>query len=222
MEFLLHFLAMTAEKRLAYLIYLRNALLLISKVNYSNWQEIQDDFEHYMTSLGPWTTDEIIAFFEGEYGEESSWMFTKNQIRKFIASEVHILPPSGMNLGELKSKSATALWFNEHIDKRNLEGLSSLMTENHTFIDSSNDAFVGKERMTQGWQDFFTKYPDYRNIFERVEIRNDIVVMIGYSTCSYAPLDGPALWSAKIRDDKVVEWRVFHDTKENRNRLGVE
>ena len=112
-----------------------------------------------------------------------------------------------------------ALKFNEKINARDLEGLAELMTEDHTFIDIPGEVYRGKGIMKDGWRDFFTRYPDYRNIFTRVQVDNDFVVMVGYSTCSYDPLDGPALWSAKVRDGQVAEWRVYEATDQNRRNL---
>jgi hypothetical protein len=48
-----------------------------------------------------------------------------------------------------------------------------------------------------------------------------LVLITGYSTCSYEPLDGPALWTAKIENDRVSEWRVYLDTPENRKLLDL-
>jgi ketosteroid isomerase-like protein len=103
----------------------------------------------------------------------------------------------------------TALKFNEEINQRSLGGLAGLMTDDHTFIDSSGKVTKGKDVMKEGWRDFFEKYPDYRNIFTCVTIQNNFVVMVGYSTCSYKPLDGPSIWTAKIRGERVSEWRVY-------------
>jgi len=47
------------------------------------------------------------------------------------------------------------------------------------------------------------------------------VAIAGYSTCSYGPLDRPALWSARVRDGLVSEWRVVGDTPENRGKIGL-
>ena len=114
-----------------------------------------------------------------------------------------------------------ALKFNERINQRDLEGLVALMTDDHTFIDISCKVHEGKAVMTEGWREFFTSYPDYRNIFTRVQVDADVVIMIGYSTCSYDQLDGPALWTAKIHNGLVAEWRVYEDTPEKRQTLGV-
>jgi ketosteroid isomerase-like protein len=102
-----------------------------------------------------------------------------------------------------------ALKFNEKINEQDLEGLVELMTTDHTFVDNSGEITKGKDVMKEGWREFFEKYPDYRNIFTSVTTQNNVVVMVGHSTCSYKPLDGPSIWTAKIRDGRVSEWRVY-------------
>ncbi len=95
------------------------------------------------------------------------------------------------------------------------------MSDDHTFIDSAGAVHSGKATLVEGWIDFFNSYPDYRNRFSTVESRYNLVLVIGYSTCSYEPLDGPALWTATVEDDLVTEWRVYLDTSENREKLGL-
>jgi len=100
-----------------------------------------------------------------------------------------------------------ALRFNEKINQRDLDGLVELMTDDHTFIDNSGDIY---NNMKEGWNQFFENHPDYRNIFTSVIVKNNVVVMVGYSTCSNEPrLNGPSMWTAKVRDGRVSEWRVY-------------
>jgi ketosteroid isomerase-like protein len=100
-----------------------------------------------------------------------------------------------------------ALRFNEKINQRDLDGLVNLMTDDHLFIDNSGDV---DKNMKEGWRGFFKKYPDYRNIFTSVTVRDNVVVMVGYSTCSNEPrLNGSSMWTAKVRDGRVSEWRVY-------------
>jgi ketosteroid isomerase-like protein len=78
----------------------------------------------------------------------------------------------------------TALRFNEKINNQDLAGLTELMTEDHTFIDKLGAVNKGKQVMTQGWRGFFNSYPDYRNVFTRVQMKeDDFVVMMGHSVC---------------------------------------
>jgi ketosteroid isomerase-like protein len=120
-----------------------------------------------------------------------------------------------------KDPKFVVLQFNEYINNRDLQGLSNLMTEDHVFIDSNDDVHSGKGLMIKGWGDFFHQFPDYRNHFAIVESRGDRVFVIGHSTCSFKPLDGPALWTVKVEDGLIAEWRVYLDTVENRENLDL-
>jgi len=103
-----------------------------------------------------------------------------------------------------------ALKFNEKINQRDLEGLAELMTDDHTFVDSDGAITKGKDVMKEGWREFFKKYPDYQHTFTCVTIQNNVVVMVGYSTCSAErALNGPNIWTAKIRGGRISEWRVI-------------
>ena len=105
----------------------------------------------------------------------------------------------------------TALRFNERINQRDLEGLAELMTDDHTLIVIANDKVEttnGKNVVKEGWREFFKRYSDYRNIFTSVTVQDSIVVMVGLSKCSFKPLDGPNMWTAKVRGGRVSEWRV--------------
>jgi len=116
----------------------------------------------------------------------------------------------------------TALKFNECINRQDLDGLARLMSDDHTFVDSGGDAVTGKEQMRAAWRGFFKAYPDYKNIFDRVEWRQNLVVMLGRSTCSNEKaLDGPGIWTAVVENDLVAEWRVYDDTDENRKTLNT-
>lgn len=85
-----------------------------------------------------------------------------------------------------------ALKFNEKINQRDLEGLAELMTDDHTFIDNSGDIDKGKDVMKKGWRNIFKEYPDYRNIFTTVSVKDNVIIMVGYSTCSNERrLNGP-------------------------------
>jgi ketosteroid isomerase-like protein len=114
-----------------------------------------------------------------------------------------------------------ALRFNERINARDLTGLGEMMTEDHVFIDIPGEVHEGRPMMVSGWFDFFKKYPDYRNNFTHIEVKEGVVIMVGFSECSHEPLDGPAIWTAKIRDGQVSEWRVYDDKEEVRKQLGI-
>lgn len=111
--------------------------------------------------------------------------------------------------------------FNENINRHNIGGLAELMTEDHTFIDSENNSILGKEKALEAWISFFKLFPDYRNVFENLNCSENVVTITGRSVCSDKELEGPALWTAVIKEGKVGEWRVYYDTKNNRLMLGI-
>jgi ketosteroid isomerase-like protein len=126
-----------------------------------------------------------------------------------------------MSKTNLPNPREIILAFNQRINEQDLDGLANMMTKDHTFIDSSNEVHAGKEMMVPGWGEFFESYPDYRNHFESLETRGDEVFILGYSTCSHPPLDGPAIWTARVENGLVAEWRVYLDTEENRRILDL-
>ncbi|MHA2054317.1 MAG: hypothetical protein ACW99F_12040, partial [Candidatus Hodarchaeales archaeon] len=78
-----------------------------------------------------------------------------------------------------------------------------------------------KEQMKKSWEEFFTEYPDYRNIFHTVISRDNLVILLGHSVCSEPVLDGPAIWTATIENDLIAEWRIYLDSEENRSLLEI-
>ncbi|MFX1250262.1 MAG: nuclear transport factor 2 family protein [Promethearchaeota archaeon] len=120
-----------------------------------------------------------------------------------------------------KDPKLTALQFNEYINNQDIKGLSNLMTEDHTFIDRKGEVDKGKESMTKGWINFFSEFPDYKNNFHRVESRGDLVILIGYAYWSEKNPYDPAIWTAKIENDLVAEWRIYHESEETRKKLNI-
>jgi len=70
-----------------HIVFLRDALLLTKK-HYLSWREIQDAFDDYMTSLGPWSAEDVTSFFEIDYGQDdASWPLSRQDIADLIASD---------------------------------------------------------------------------------------------------------------------------------------
>ena len=110
---------------------------------------------------------------------------------------------------------------NDCIGRRDITGLSSLMTDDHVFIDTANNSISGKNCCLAAWKSFFAAFPNYRNIFHQVLIVGDHAVIVGHSVCADRRLVGPALWTAKLSGTLVAEWRVYEDTTANHAHLGV-
>lgn len=117
--------------------------------------------------------------------------------------------------------ASVAASFNDCINRRDLAGLSRLMTDDHVFIDTANNVVSGKERCVEAWKGFLAAFPDYRNQFDRVLLTSNQAVIVGKSVCSDVRLAGPALWTVGMVGDLVAEWRVYEDTNANRALLGL-
>jgi len=111
--------------------------------------------------------------------------------------------------------------FNDCINRRDLDGLAHLMSDDHNFVDSAVGTVSGKDACLKAWAGFFSAFPDYRNQLDQMIPDGNKVVITGCSTCSDARLAGPALWQAMVRGDQLVEWRVYEDTHSNRAALGI-
>jgi ketosteroid isomerase-like protein len=114
---------------------------------------------------------------------------------------------------------AVASSFNDRINAQDLAGLSALMSDNHVFIDSANNAIKGRTACIEAWRGFFGAFPDYRNRFDQMQALGGLVVVVGRSLCSDRRLNGPALWTVRIGVTGVSEWRVYEDTRANRKLL---
>lgn len=75
-----------------HLIYLRPEGMLLSRKQYSDWREIQDEYENYMTSLGPFSEEELLNFLSEQYGDDvAKWGFSREEIRSFMKSDEIVL-----------------------------------------------------------------------------------------------------------------------------------
>jgi ketosteroid isomerase-like protein len=101
-----------------------------------------------------------------------------------------------------------AVRFNESINRRDVDGLARLMTDDHTFVDSAGSSLEGKPACVDAWRGFFESFPDYRNIFDSLTADGSVVTIRGRSECSDASLAGPARWTATIRGELVARWQV--------------
>lgn len=50
-----------------YVIYTRSNLVLLSRREYASWQQIQEEIDDYMASLGPWSAEETIEHLREEH-----------------------------------------------------------------------------------------------------------------------------------------------------------
>lgn len=122
---------------------------------------------------------------------------------------------------------AIAFRFVECINRRDLDGLTGLMTEEHTFVDLEGDVEQGRDVMRKAWAGYFSAFPDYMIHVSAFFTVGDTVILVGRTTGSHLQLPravefrDPVIWAARIVDDLVFEWRIYPDTQEARATLGI-
>jgi ketosteroid isomerase-like protein len=120
-----------------------------------------------------------------------------------------------------------ALRFVEQINRQNLPGLVSLMTDDHTFIDSSGDVQCGREMMRQGWAGYFDLCPDYMIYVAEIYLAGDNVILVGRTTGSHLQqprheeIRETIIWIATVTAEQVAQWQIVADTPENRAAWGA-
>ena len=109
------------------------------------------------------------------------------------------------------------------INRRNPSELSSLMTEDHSFVDSGGKIQSGRENMTAGWEVYFRMFPDYEIQVESILGDKNLVAVFGSASGTYNGKRGlipenriemPAAWKAVVENGKVKLWQVYADWTE--------
>jgi ketosteroid isomerase-like protein len=109
------------------------------------------------------------------------------------------------------------------INQGNTSRLSSLMTEDHTFIDSAGRVESGRENMTSGWEGYFRMFPDYEIKIESILGDKTLVAAFGSASGTYNGKRGltaenkiemPAAWKAVVMNGKIKLWQVYADWTE--------
>jgi limonene-1,2-epoxide hydrolase len=109
------------------------------------------------------------------------------------------------------------------INRRVPSEISSLMTEDHTFIDSGGAVQSGRENMTAGWEQYFRMFPDYKIEVESILGDKALVAVFGSASGTYncerglVPenrIEMPAAWKAVVENGKIKLWQVYADWTE--------
>ena len=113
------------------------------------------------------------------------------------------------------SRTETVLEFLDRINQRDVDKLTELMTEDHTFIDSLGNSNQGREKMRAGWRGYYTMCPDYWVSHEQIFENGSLVAVFGFAggTISGTKWKIPAAWLGVVENGRVKEWRVYADNK---------
>lgn len=126
------------------------------------------------------------------------------------------------------SAEVSAKAFIAAINRQDVEGLCSLTTENHRFVDSLGGETAGRETMRAAWLAYFELVPDYTIHVEETYRDGPVVVMLGAVQGTLAQ-EGqvkpenfwttPAAIRARVENSQVAEWRVYADNEPIREKM---
>jgi uncharacterized protein (TIGR02246 family) len=98
------------------------------------------------------------------------------------------------------------------------ERVSELMTEDHIFVDADGTEYSGRDRMREGWREYFSMVPDFRIEIGEVYSRGDRVALTGIAEGTFSqggeilPENHwrvPAAWWVGVRDGRVAVWQLY-------------
>src|SRR5437868_3664906 len=101
--------------------------------------------------------------------------------------------------------SEVARRFVEAINAHDVDAVCALMTEDHRFIDSLGEAFVGRDVMRAGWMHYFGMVPDYTICVDESFQSGPAVALFGSTSGTYSP-DGSL--RPENRWSTPAAWRV--------------
>jgi ketosteroid isomerase-like protein len=113
--------------------------------------------------------------------------------------------------------------FIDAINQHDLPKLSSLMAEDHTFVDSTGRTESGRANMLAGWNAYFMMFPDYEITIEKMVGEGTFVAVFGSAAGTYDGKRGsvpenriqmPAAWKAEVVKGRIRLWQVYADWTE--------
>ena len=79
------------------------------------------------------------------------------------------------------SNQQTVRAFIGRINAHDVEGLSALMSKDHTFIDAHGNQVCGREKMIAGWRGYLEWFPDYNLEVTEVFEESDSLALFGFA-----------------------------------------
>jgi ketosteroid isomerase-like protein len=130
---------------------------------------------------------------------------------------------------ENKEPIQVVLSFLDRINAHDVDGICTLMTQDHTFVDGLGNKFSGVENLRKGWASYFSWFPDYAVSHDEILCSGQIVLLTGSARGTYAiggrlPKENhwevPVAWKAVVRNYQIAEWHVYADNQPTRKIMG--
>jgi len=121
-----------------------------------------------------------------------------------------------------RTAADVALAFIDQINSHDVPSLVTLMAEDILFVDGLGQEVRGGRQLEKGWEAYFTWFPDYSIQVDEAFSQGPVVGLFGSAQGTYA-VGGkllpenrwkiPAAWRALVRNERIVEWRVYADNE---------
>jgi DNA-binding MarR family transcriptional regulator len=128
---------------------------------------------------------------------------------------------------EDSSRVAVALHFVDCINRRDLPGLTSLMTDDHELRVLNEPAVVGRGANSDAWRGYFDAFPRYVIEPRAIAESDGTVAVLGHTIGSHLDLpddeerERTLIWLAEIEDGRLRSWSLIDDTPANRERFNL-
>lgn len=112
--------------------------------------------------------------------------------------------------------------FIDRINHKDIEGVVTLLSDNHTFIDGEGQTKTDYERIANGWRDYLNSHKNYKIYIRQIFELEDSTAVIGHTTGSDLALSDEVefhskgvIWLAKVAKGKISHWQIFSASIEN-------
>ena len=121
-----------------------------------------------------------------------------------------------------ESPIMVVLKFEELINRRNVDAIISLVTEDSVFMDSLGNQIEGTDRLRKAWQGYFQMVPDYALTHSEIFAQQDTVAIFGTAQGTFSHdkqikkddfWKTPAAWKAIVKNGKIALWQVYADNE---------
>ena len=108
------------------------------------------------------------------------------------------------------------------VNSHNVEKISLLLTEHHSFTDASDQKITGKLSVVEAWKQYFSLFQDYTIEINECFGNNNSFLLTGYASGYHdnplvdrkpAPWRIPASFRVDVSDNLISSWKVYSDTK---------
>jgi ketosteroid isomerase-like protein len=123
---------------------------------------------------------------------------------------------------------AVAVGFVDCVNRGDLDGLASLLAEDHRLEVFDEAPLVGRDANVAAWRGYFEAFPEYVIYPARLAEVDGGAAILGSTTGSHLgrPDDEERqemlLWVVEVRDGLVSRWRLVEDTPDNRRRFNLD